>query len=338
MIRLFQPLLALLSCVALLWGCATQRIDPQMQSLLDKPGWVSGNSRQYPEPLFFTGHGVSAQLARAKRQAMDDVAQRFRSQVKAFFDNHSADNTAKSSFSPKPIPNDERILSNRQLADIWQDPVSNAYHVLAVIDRVRVGSDIRDDIYRLDNVIDRTMKKAAQQADALQRVAYADVAVNKVNQIEQLQTLLKIVQPAEALESLRWPPGKITNRVYEWLSQVKLMPVLQNNDPEMKQAFLGGVKNAGFIVDDGAKPDYILKASFQQKHIKWNDGVYTLDGSLRLELRDSDWKGQVRGAMNWPIRISATERALLHGELAKAIRKANEQKLKATLIELQSEE
>jgi hypothetical protein len=336
--RMFLRLPVLLGCIAVVWGCATERIDPQMQALLDKPGWVSGDSRQYPESLYFTGHGVSAQLARAKRQAMGDVARQYRSHVNAFLEKHPVDNKADSTLSARQTVSDERILSRRQLADIWQDPVSKAYHVLAVIDRAKVGSTIRDDIYGMDGLIDRTMTKAAEQPDAMQRVAYANVALNKITQYQQLQTSLKILQPAVTLDALQWPPGKITNRVYEWLSQVKLMPVLQNKDPELKQAFLGGVKNAGFIVDYGARPDYILKASFQQKHIKWNDGVYTLDGNLFLELRDSDWKGQVRGAMNWPIRISATERNLLHRELAKAIRKVNEQKLKTTLIELQSDE
>lgn len=336
--RMFLRLPVLLAGVTLLWGCASERIDPQMQALLDKPGWVSGNSQQYPESLFFTGHGVSAQLARAKRQAMDDVAHQYRLQVSAFLEIQPTDSKAEPTLFATPTLRDEHILSRRQLADIWQDPVSKAYHVLAIIDRAEMGGAIRDEIYRMDGLIDRTMKKAAQQQDALQRVAYANVALNKIAQYRYLQTWLKILQPTAGLTTLQWPPGKITDQVYEWLSQVKLMPVLQNKDPALKQAFLGGVKSAGFIVDYGARPDYILKASFQQQHIKWNDGVYTLDGSLRLELRDSDWKGQVRGAMNWPIRISATERDLLHRELAKAIKEVNERKLKTTLIELQSEE
>ncbi|MGD8558144.1 MAG: LPP20 family lipoprotein [Gammaproteobacteria bacterium] len=338
MIRMFMRWPVFACCVMLSCGCATDRIDPQMRALLDKPDWVAGENRQYPEHLFVTGHGVSADLDIAKRQALQDVADHFQTQIEEFLEKQHKENSAANVQTLKIAISDERIQSQRQIGEIWQDPSSKAYHVLAVIDRVAAGDEIQNNLYRIDAQINRILSKARQQTDTLQRIAYASIALRKISEYEGLQALVKVINPATIEQNPDWSPDKIRNQLHLWLSELKLLPVLENNDPELKQAFRGGVENAGFIVDYGTKPDYVLKGKFQQKHVGWNDGVYTLNGNLRLELWDGDWKGQVRGAMNWPINIRATERELLNAKVANAIKEANEQKLKATLIELQSDE
>ena len=327
----------LLCCGAVLWGCAKDRIDPQLQALLDKPGWVSGDSSQYPKHLFFTAHGVSANLDTAKRQAIDGIAGQFRREVAKYFKAHGPKERAVSSAKLKDGIKSDRVLSRRQIADIWQDPSSKSYHVLTVIDRVQVGNDIKDEIDHINVQIQRVLNKAGEQSDALQRIAYANIALEKISEYEQLQSSLNVLNPSAAQKSSQWTPDDIRSQVYQWLSEVKVLPVLENNNPDLKRAFSGGVKSAGFIVDYGAKPDFVLKAWFKQGQVKWNDGVYTLGGNLRLELRDGDWKRQVRGAMNWPIQVTAPERDMLSGKLASAIKQLNEQKLKSVLIELGSD-
>ena len=327
----------------LMLGCAKDAIDPKLQALLDKPDWVLGESTKYQEHLYLMGHGVSASLDTAKRQSLDDLADAYSVQLQIYINAALADATSNTAVdataaaaAQKALYN-TRIRQNQHIAEIWQDPHSDAYHVLSVIDRVKVGKELADDIYQLDQKIQRILGKSEEEIDPLQRIAIASLAFENFQQRNELYTAVKILLPTTVVASSEWNEEKIQSQISSWLADVKIMPVLNQNDPKLFDALVGGVSKAGFIVDYGANPDYILKASFQQGQIQWKDGVYTLGGNLRLELWDGRSKGQVRGAVDWPIEATAIERNQLADALAKAVSNANEEKLKSTLMEFESE-
>jgi len=329
-------------CFLVLSGCAKDAIDPKMQALIDKPDWVLGESTKYQEHLYLMGHGVSASMDKAKRQSFQDLSDAYNVQLQVYI--NSALSSAQTSAQTDQPANDgaivaaqkalyrDRISGYQQIAEIWQDPDSDAYHVLSVIDRVKAGKDLSNDIYEVDRKIQRSMDKAEQQSDVLQRIAIASFGLDKFQQRETLQTAVNVLMPTAVVGDSEWNEKKIQSRISSWLSEVKIMPVLNQNDPKLFDALVGGVGKAGFIVDYGAHPDYILKASFQQGQIKWKDGVYTLDGNLRLELWDGESKGQVRGVADWPIAVSAMERDQLADALANAVTNANEKKLRDALV------
>jgi len=330
-------------CFLVLSGCAKDAIDPRLQALIDKPDWVLGESTKYQEHLYLMGHGVSASLDKAKQQSLQDLSDAYNVQLQVYMKStlHSAQtnqpvDAGAMAAAQKTLYRD-RISTNQQIAEIWQDPDSDAYHVLSVVDRVKAGKNLSNDIYEIDLKIQRAMDKAEQESDVLQRIAIASFGIDKFQQRETLQIAVNVLMPTAAVGASEWNEKRIQSRISSWLSEVKIMPVLIQNNPKLFEALVGGVGKAGFIVDYGANPDYILKASFQQGQIKWKDGVYTLDGNLRLELWDGESKGQVRGVADWPIAVTAMERDQLADALANAVTNANESKLKDALVGFETE-
>lgn len=323
-------------------GCAKDAIDPKLQALIDKPDWVLGESTKYQERLYLLGHGVSANLETAKRQSFQDLADAYNVQLQVYFNAELANSEISQQATDALMAAQralyrERISTYQQIAETWQDPHSDAFHVLSVIDRVQAGKDLANDVYQVDQKVQRVVDKAEQESDALQRVAIARLALNKFQQREDLQIAAKVLLPTMVVTSSGWTTEKLQARINNWLAEVKIMPVLNQNDPKLFDALVGGVGKAGFIVDYGANPDYILKASFEKGQVKWKDGIYTLDGNLRLELWDGESKGQVRGATNWPIAVSAIEREQLANEVANAVSNANEKNLKDALVGFEAE-
>ena len=206
-----------------------------------------------------------------------------------------------------------------------------------MIDRVQVADELVGDINRFDQKLQRIMDRAGHEPDPLQRIAIANIAVEKFQQRQQLATAVVFLNPASALTTSAWTEQRIQLQINRWLSDVKIMPVLKQRDPQLQDALAGGVTKAGFIVEYGAKPHYVLKAFYQQGQIKWDDGVYTVEGNLLLELWDGQTKGQVRGKTHWPIHVSATERNRLPLEVAAAIEKANEDKLRSAILEFEND-
>ncbi len=319
-------------------GCTKDAIDPKMQALLNKPAWVLGESTKYQENLYLMGHGVSADLEKAKQQSFDDLADAYGVQLQMYLNTGSAAAGTGSvtdantmAAAQKELYN-ERIRNHQQIAETWQDPHSDAYHVLSIIDRVKAGKELAGEIYQIDQKIQRALEKSGQETDPLQRIAIANLATGNFQQRNVLHTAVKILLPTTVVAASDWSEEKIRAQISRWLSDVKIMPVLNQNNPRLLEALTAGVSKAGFIVDYGVGPDYILRASFAQGQIKWKDGVYSLDGNLRLELLDGRSKGQVRGEAQWPIEVTAAERDQLPEAVVKAVRSANEKKLKSTIM------
>ncbi len=322
-------------------SCATNEIDPQWQALLDKPAWVAGESSKYPAARFFTGHGVSASLQIAKTQAMQDLTETYFASVNGIPDSNVPNIMSESlvwrhEFNTYKNLYQKRIIPQRYIAEIWQDPTSKAYHVLSIIDRVKVAYTIQLDIERLEEQVGRMIDKAETQVDSLQRIAITNIAIEKIKEQQQLFAAMKILRPELVIQNRGWTEKQLQSQINHYLSGTTIMPVLEKNNPSLLDALAGGVRSAGFVVNYNADPDYILKASFDREQIRWNDGVYTLQGKLSLELWDGKTRGQVRGKTNWPIEVTAIDRTKLEEALLESIRTTNQQKLRSAFIQFET--
>ena len=313
-------------------GCA-KRMSADMVALQNKPAWVSGESLNYPEHLYLLGHGVSAELEKAKQDAWNDLFKRLQKEIIKKREGSEAFNQA----SLSRILNQESLSKSRLIADTWEDPFSNAHHVLAIIDRIAAGKIISDEIYLLENQIKRTLDKADTEKDVLQRIAYARLSIDKFEKREKLANVLKIVKPTAVLRKMEWDLSKLQKYIDSFVASTKIKPVTDENssDHHLLDALVSGIKQAGFNVEHGAQADYILKATVESKAITWKDGVFTMHGKIKLELRDGQQQNQVRGRTSWPVEVSALEREALPEKLADAVTKINGDKLKQAFIDFQ---
>lgn len=333
--------LFILCLISIVGGCAKDNLDPHVRAHLEKPDWISGSSEEYSTHLYLSGRSVSAELNKAKRESADDLASNIDKQITIVKPEHNSDGHHKAEVAQidiaKLLDQETRnyLLQHIRISETWQDPATLAYHVLSTIDRVKVGGELLNEVYRFDEQIDRILQKANTEKDVLQRIAFANVAIEKQKQREKLQSVVKIIKPVASIARSKWDEKKIHQQISKWLNEIRIMPVAQHQEFNLMNAMKDGVTSAGMTVHFGAKPDYILKATFNQGQVKWKDGVYSLEGNLRLKLMDGEWKGQVRGDANWPIEVSALERNQLPQQLVEAITKAHQKNLRATLLAIE---
>ena len=331
-------------------GCVKDSLDPHIRAHLEKPDWVSGASKNYPTSIYLLGRSVSADLNQAKRLSADDLAKNIDKQIAASLEvhqdmqNHSDRSVAEHSH---PVPEQkvvgevldqktrDYLLQHIRVSEIWQDPATRAHHVLSTIDRVNVGEELLNEVYRLDEQIERILKKASEEKDVLQRIAFANIAIEKQAKREKLQTVVTIVKPISSVVSTHWDKQKIQTLISQWLSEIKILPIAQHKEFNLLGSVKDGVSSAGMTVHFGARPDYILKETFTQGQIKWKDGVYSVQGTLQLELLDGEMKGQVRGDASWPIEVSALEREQIPGVLAEAVKQAHQKNLRSTFLSIE---
>jgi hypothetical protein len=322
--------LLVLIFISLISGCAKDSLDPYLRAHLEKPDWISGESDRYPSSTYLLGRSVSSDLNQAKRQSADDLAKNLNKQIAV------ADE--------QPQPEVDKVLDQKtrdyllqriRVSEIWQDPATKAHHVLSTIDRVKVGEEMLNEVYQLDEQVERILKKANQEKDVLQRIAFANMAIEKQTQRDRLQAVVKVIKPVASVARTDWDRQKIKEQIGHWLSDIKILPIAQHKEFNLLGSVKDGVISAGMTVHFGARPDYILKETFNQGQIKWKDGVYSVEGTLQLELLDGEWKGQVRGDAIWPIEVSALERDQIPAEIAEAIKKAHQEKLRSTLLSIE---
>jgi len=334
--------------VLLLCGCAKDSLDPFVRAHLERPDWIAGESEKYPASIFLLGRSVSADLNKAKQQSASDLANSIDRQIEASLDkreesqkesgDHNKKNDAISATNLAKVldlKTTNLLLNHIRISETWQDPATRAYHVLSTVDRVQVGNELLNEVYQLDEQVDRIMKKAADEKDVLQRIAFANLAIEKHAQREKLQAMVSVIKPIASVARSSWSKTQMRDKISQWMSDVKILPVAQHKEFNLLGAMKDGVISAGMTVHFGAKPDYILKETFNQGQIKWQDGVYRVEGTLQIELLDGEWKGQVRGDAKWPIEVSATERDQIPTQLAEAIKQAHEKKLRSTLLSIE---
>lgn len=316
--------------IFLVSGCAKDSLDPHVRAHLEKPDWISGDSDQYPSSIYLLGRSVSADSNQARRQSADDLAKNLDKQITASLDPSLPE-------ADKVLDQKTRdyLLQNIRVSEVWQDPATKAHHVLSTIDRVTVGEEMLNEVYQLDEQVERILKKANDENDVLQKIAFANMAIEKQAQREKLQAMVKVIKPIATVASTNWDRQKIKEQISRWLSDIKIMPIAQHKEFNLLASIKDGVTSAGMTVHFGARPDYILKETFSQGQIKWKDGVYSVEGTLQLELLDGEWKGQVRGDASWPIEVSALEREKIPSELAAAIKQAHQEKLRSTLLSIE---
>jgi len=327
MISSNSKLILSLCLVLLNWACASGYRDSAAIALANKPEWLGEKSHQYPDHLFIRGIGVHEDLALAKQRATDALVKVFEKEATLSFSDAN---------NPKVMTNESKLrqyfLEHHQIAEIWQNPISRVFTVLNIIDRVAAGAAFEEGVYRIDADVAHSLEKAEYEQDALQKIAFIQQAIAKQSQREGFVTLINVIKPTTAVSSSAWNQRQIEARLSALIRQVKIKPVAVNNDMHLLKALTAGVGGAGFIVDHGLQADYILKASFQQQHLKWEGGVYRLQGDLHLELVDGNASDRVRGSASWPILVSATERELLTEHVNEAVKNINKEKFRAAFF------
>ena len=316
-----------------LGGCATKQPT--------QPDWINGDSDKYKSSQYLIGRGQSSNMEDAKDRARSDLAKIF--QVAVSVDSEDTQNFKSDSnvaggagqyssdTSRKITTRTEQIIRGIQIAEIYQDPASKVQHVLAVLPRLQAASSLRQQINQLDDATQASVDQSKNSSDLFVKIAAASKAIDSQMEREGLQKALQVVDiTGRGLES-KYNSARLKVDLDGLLKRVRIASkVLEGSAAGFDEVVAGALSKAGFLIDTGEKPEFLLKASLSLTDLGLKDGWYWQRGNLEISLSDVA-TGRVRGTQRWPIKSNATDKgtalrraldeadAILRKELGKTI-------------------
>lgn len=294
--------------VLLLGGCATKPTQPD---------WIAGDSAKFKSTEYLIGRGQASTMEEAKDRARADLAKIF--QVAVAVDSEDVQSFKSDSTvaggagqyagesSRRISTRTDQIVRGIQIAEIWQDPASKNQYVLAILPRLQAAAALRQQINQLDDATQASVDQSKKNADLFVKIAAASKAVGSQLEREGLQKALQVVDITGRGVESKYNSGRLKADMDDLLKRVRVAPkVLEGSTPGLDEVVAGALSQAGFMIDTGEKPDFLLKASLKLTDLGLKEGWYWQRGNLEISVSDAV-TGRVLGTQRWPIKGAATD-------------------------------
>jgi hypothetical protein len=295
--------------VLVIGGCATKPVQPD---------WITGDSAKYKSSQYLIGRGQATTTEEAKDRARADLAKIFQVAVTANSEDvqrFKSDSTVAggagqySGESSRHISTrTDQIISGIQIAEVWQDPVSKTQHVLAILPRLQAAASLRQQISQLDDATQGSIGQSKMSSDLFIKIAAASKAVESQQERDGLQKTLQVVDITGRGVEPEFNIGRLKADMDDLLKRVKIAPkVVEGSTPGLAEIVAGALSHAGFMIDTGEKPDFLLTASLNLTDLGLKEGWYWQRGNLEISLTETA-TGRVRGTQRWPIKGTAMDK------------------------------
>jgi len=305
------------------------------------PDWIAGDSDRYKSSQYLIGHGQAATQEEAKDRARVDLAKIFQvavlsdsEDVQEFKSAPAGQGQYENSVSRRITTSTEQIIRGIQIAEQWQDPATKNYYVLAVLPRLQAAASLRQQVRQLDEATAIHFEKSRKSSDLFQKIAAANLAVVSQQERDSLQKSLQVVDITGSGLASQWSSEKLKSDLDGLLKRVRIASqVTSDSTPGLTEVVAGALANAGFMIETGLNPDFVLLAQMKLADLGFQDGWYWQRGVLEVTLSESA-TNRVRGTKHWnvkgnaPDKDSAGKRAL---NQADAVLK---QELRAAIIDM----
>ena len=296
-------------------GCASR---PSM------PDWVNGTSEKYKSDQYLIGRGQAATAEEARDRARADLAKIFEVAVAVESEDiqtfrrksDSADKDAKpaseyaAQASRRLTTRADHIIEGIQIAEVWQDPLTRTQHALAVLPRLQASMRLRQEIERLDAATRKYLEESRGATDLLVKIGAADRALGTQLERTGYQKSLRVVDPTGRGAEPEWNTARLSADLADLLKRVHVAAqVAPDAPPGFATAVNGALAGAGFLIETGEKPDYVLVANLALEDLGLRDGWYWQRGALEVTLREMA-ANRVRGSRRWDIKVSAQDHAV----------------------------
>lgn len=293
----------------LLGGCATKPTQPD---------WVAGDSAKYTNTQYLIGRGQASGIEEAEDRARADLAKIFQVAVAVRSEDVQSFKSAPASAggagqytgesSRHITTRTDQIISGIQIAEIWQDPVSKTRYALAILPRMQTAASLREQINQLDDATQASVDQSKNTSDLFIKIAAASKAVESQLEREGLQKALQVVDITGRGVDPKFSSGKLSADMDDLLKRVRIAPqVLEGSAPGLGEIVAGALSHAGFMIDTGDKPDYLLKASLKLADLGIKEGWNWQRGELEITLSEAA-TGRIRGTQRWFVKGAAPDK------------------------------
>jgi hypothetical protein len=293
--------------LALLTGCASK--PPAT------PDWVAGESAQYKSAQYLIGRGQATGQEEAKDRARADLSKIFQVAVVAEsedvqkYKSDAAGEQYENRVARQITTQTSQIIRGIQLAELWQDPADKSFHALAILPRQQTAASLRQQIVQLDEDTAGHIEQSRKDNDLFLKIAAADRAVASQQERESLQKMLQVVDITGRGIEPRWSSEKLQGDLDGLLKRVRIASqVTPDSTPGTGAVVSGALAKAGFLIETGDKPDFVLRAQMKLDDMGMKEGWYWQRGVLEITLQETA-TNRVRGTRRWNIKGNAQDRA-----------------------------
>jgi hypothetical protein len=320
--------------LSLLSGCASKPTTPD---------WVAGDSAQYNSSQYLIGRGQAPTQEEAKDRARADVAKVFQVAVVVSSEDmqrSKSDSSGEEKYEQQASRSistrTDQIIRGIQIAELWQDPATKSYYALAVLPRLQTAASLRQQISQLDEATANHIEQSRKSSDLFQKIAAASMAVETEREHESLQKSLQIVDPTGRGTESKWNSAKLQSDLDELLKRVRIASqVSPDSTPGLEEVVAGALANAGFMIETGQDPDFVLQARMVLDDLGVQKGWDWQRGVLEISLSEKT-TGRVRGTKRWNVKSSAPDTASAIKRALNAADAILKQELRPTLIDMVS--
>ena len=327
----------LLLCL-LVSGCMQ---SAEIVSTGDKPVWLNGEPRNYPNVSYLYATGSASKAELAKDRALGNLAKIFELQVressttsqdvKSYREGGEETVTSSARIASQVNISTDKMIQGARVAEQWQNEDDLTYHALAVLDRSQAGANIRDEMNRLDRETAFTMTSVDEQQDPLIKIADLQNAINMQNERTALQQSLKVVDLQGRGKPSGWNVTELKHQQTQALRALSMKGIVtQDSIGELERVLHGAMAYAGFE-QSSAVNGYTLASSMVSDNVLQKEGWYWLRGSLSLQLVKPD--GTVMGNKSWPLKVSAVQQDQLDSRMRAEVDAKLKNELKNTILE-----
>ena len=286
-------------------GCASQPKTPD---------WVNGDSATYKSAQYLLGRGQASTQDDAKDRARADLAKIFQVAVVASsedvqqFKTNATGGQYEGQSSRSISTRTEQIISGIQIAELWQDPTTKTYYALATLPRLQTAASLRQQIGQLDDATGNYVNQSRNSNDLFIKIAAANNALASQQDRDTLQKSLQVVDITGRGVEPQWNASKLKADLDDLLKRVRIASrVTDDSTPGAAEIVSGALAKAGFMIENGQNPDFILQARMNLSDLTLRDGWYWQRGTVEITLTEAA-NGRVRGTKRWDIKASATDR------------------------------
>ena len=317
---------------SLLSGCASKPTVPD---------WVVGESNQYKNAQYLIGRGQGPTQEKARDRARADLSKIFQvaisidsEDVQKFRADPSAENNYESHASRRISTHTDQIVRGIQIAEHWQDPNTQSHYALAILPRLQTATSMRQQLSEIDSNTQTHIEHSRQSTDLFVKIAAANLAVESQLERESLQKSLQIVDISGRATPSPTTSAKLYSDLNVLLKRVKIAPQVTDNSPDGFSVIVSGaLAKAGFMIDTGQNPDFILQSKLLLTDLGKKDGWYWMRGSIELVLSEAA-DNRVRGSKRWNIKGSGQGKPFALKRTMNQADSVLKQELRAAIIEM----
>lgn len=319
--------------LSLLSGCASRAPVT--------PDWISGDSAQYKSAQYLIGRGQAATEEEARDRARADLSKIFQVSVAAesedvqkFKTGPAGPGQYEGEASRRITTHTSQIIRGVQIAELWQDPATKNYHALAILPRLQAAASMRQQISQLDEATGNHIDQSRKNSDLFLKIAAASLAVESQQERESLQKSLQVVDPTGRGTESQWNLAKLNGDLDGLLKRVRIASQgAAGSAPGLADVIAGALAKAGFMIETGQNPDFVLQARMEMADLGFQEGWYWQRGVLEVTLSETA-TGRVRGTRRWTIKSNAPDKESASGRALSQADSVLKRELRAAIIDM----